>query len=122
MINRDSFDSIEVQIRDRYRFMQWALAAFTVAVTLAIDRGLDLHLEQNAEHAKIVLFFTVPFLIFGVVFLCLLRGKSKEYKTYKDKLFDKSNIIKDETVVTTADGSTFTIDHLEKNGEQDGEG
>ena len=80
MVSRDSFDRLEVQIRDRYRFMQWALTSLGVAVTLLLDRGLDLHLEQNEDHAKIVLFFAIPFVIFGIIFICFHWGKSNEYK------------------------------------------
>ena len=122
MISRDSFDRTESQLRDSYRFLQWALASFGVAVTLAIDRGLDIYLKQNIEHAKLVLFFVIPFVLFGGVLSCLHWIKNKDYKTIKSKLFDESNIIKDETVITTADGSTVTIDHMEKRGTQDGDG
>ena len=122
MVSRESFDRLEVQIRDRYRFMQWALTSLGVAVTLVLDRGLDLHLKQNEEYAKIVLFFAIPFVIFGIIFVCFYWGKSNEYKEDKNKLFAAENIIKDETVITTDDGATITIDHLAEQGAPDGGG
>ena len=112
MISRDSFDGIEAQLRDRYRFMQWALAAFSVALTLLLERGLDLYLAEKDEHAVIVMLFAVPFVIFGVIFLCLHRGKNTEYNSTKVRIFDKGNIISDKTEIIATDGSTHTIDHL----------
>ncbi len=121
MISRESFASIEGQLRDRYRYMQWALASFGVAGTLLIDRGLELCLQQNMEHATIVITFAVPFALFGLLLSWFYFGKQQEYKIDKDKLFDRSNIIKDETVITAADGSTTIIDHLAEEGSQDSE-
>ena len=65
IVSRDSFDALEAQLRDRYRFIQWSLASFGVAATLLLEKGLEFYLEKNTDHAITVMLFSIPFVLFG---------------------------------------------------------
>ena len=116
MMSRDSFDTIETQIRDRNRFMNFAICIFGVAGSLILDRGLDFYLKQETDNAVIIMFFSVLLLVFGIIFFFLSKGKNREYITAKKKLFNQTNIISDETIIKTSDGSEIIHDHLADNG------
>ena len=114
LINRDQFLVVEQQARDRHRFFQVAAAAFGVGVTLVLDRALDLHLGLNKKHAITVMLFSVPFFIFGGIFIALYREKNKDYNTNKGSLFDKTNVVSDKTTTVTEDGEVIIINHLKE--------